>query len=48
MWLPMDDITYKPTTIPKWREYLWHRESRKLQRQDERERREWIATQEDQ
>lgn len=47
IWLPIDDVEYKPAKASKWREYLWHRKSRKIERQSDRERREWIRSQEE-
>jgi hypothetical protein len=44
-WLPIEDVEYKPDKTPPWRQYLWHRESLKRQRQYEQERRRYMAAQ---
>lgn len=45
-WLPIENVKYRPRTVSLGRRLLWHRNSRKRQRQYERERAEWMAKQE--
>lgn len=46
VWLPWEGVKYRPQRLPLWRRFLWHRESKKRQRQFECERREYMAEQE--
>lgn len=33
VWLPADDVEYRPAKTSRWREYLWHRQSLKEKRE---------------
>jgi hypothetical protein len=46
VWLPWEGVKYRPQKSPLWHRFLWHRKSKKRQRQFERERGEYMAEQE--
>jgi hypothetical protein len=46
VWLPWEDVEYRPKKYSHLRRYLWHRQSLKLQREAERDRQEHLADQE--